>query len=150
MIELRQKLQGVLDIAEGAVPAGLLMRALERMEEGHYRAVAKAAHSTGDQDGRGPREPQHCDQDGRGPMWEDVRHLEAAEEEAADWVNYVSGMVLMGELTTEEGRGVVEEIGVAWGMMRGFAAGEKGRGVVGGAECEASGLEGGERGLCKF
>jgi len=110
MIELMQKLRGVLDIAgEGLAPEGLLARALERMEEGHYRAAAKAAHSSGGQD---------C----RGPMWEDVKYLEAAEEEAADWVNYVSGMVGKGEMTVWQGITVVREIGQAWRMMRAFAA----------------------------
>ena len=104
MSTLEMKLQGVRDVCFGRVDS-LVGLALDRMEAGHYAS---------------------------GGDWDDVDHLASAEEEAADWVNYLSGLVAAGRMTAiqatcvveciEEGlltmRRIIANNSLAWGVAK--------------------------------
>jgi hypothetical protein len=101
-ITLMQKLEGVREIAEGeVVPEGLLELALEKMTEGHW---------------------QNCTE-----TWEEVDHVTHAREELGDFINYLAGMVLTGELTRGQARIVAWRCGDVWAMLAAYlGANERG------------------------
>ena len=101
MAELKEKLRGVEEIAGGGVAPGVLLSiALYRMERWQWARATE--------------------------VWEDVDHQWEGEEEAGDWICYLSGMVATGKLAVEQARIIVRMIGGAWGGTRALvAAGER-------------------------